>query len=133
MFKELPILECEDEFSKAMNYLILALTAYNATAEVIFDRLINVAIVCQIFKPMLKSQAYKKLNWSHQAIFNFLRSAANIFLMQTLGEFHELKSNMLENEEYIIGNIKEDNPEKKDSKIMRWFMINEVSTSPLHP
>ena len=101
MFKELPILECEDEFSKTMNYLILAfkLKAYKATAEVIFDRLINVAIVCQIFKPMLKSQAYKKLNWSHQAIFNLLRSAANIFLMQALGEFHELKSNMLENEE----------------------------------
>ena len=52
--------------------------------------------------------------------------------MQTLGEFHELKSNMLENEEYIIGNIKEDNPEKRDSKIIRWFMINEVSTSPFH-
>ena len=34
MFKELPILECEDNYSKAMNYLILALTAYNATAEV---------------------------------------------------------------------------------------------------
>ena len=40
MFKELPILECEDEFSKTMSYLILALTAYKATAEVIFDRLI---------------------------------------------------------------------------------------------
>ena len=36
--------------------------------------------------------------------------------MQTLGEYHELKSNMLENEEYIIGNIKEDNPEKKETK-----------------
>ena len=97
-----------------MNYLILALTAYKATAEVIFDRLVNVTIVCQVFKPMLKSQRYKKLNWTHQAIFNLLRSAANIFLMQMLGEFHELTSNMLENEEYIIGNIKEDNPEKVD-------------------
>ena len=37
MFKELPILECKD---KAMNYLILALTAYKATAEVIFNRLV---------------------------------------------------------------------------------------------
>ena len=62
---------------------------------------------------MLKSQKFKKLRWSHQAIFNLLRSAINIFLMQTLGEFHELNSNMLENEEYIVGNIKEDNPEKK--------------------
>ena len=32
MLKELPILECEDNYSKAMNYLILVLTAYKATA-----------------------------------------------------------------------------------------------------
>ena len=31
--------------------------------------------------------------------------------MQTLGEFHELKSNMLEKEENIIGNINKDNPD----------------------
>ena len=78
-------------------------------------------------------QKYKELNWSHQAIFNLLRSAANMFLIETLGEFHELKSNMLENEEYIISNIQEDDPEKKKIKIIRWFMINEVSTDPLHP
>ena len=53
--------------------------------------------------------------------------------MQTLGEFHELKSNMLEKEENIIGNINEDNPDKKTNKIIRWFMFNEVSTSPLRP
>ena len=82
---------------------------------------------------MLKAQKYKKLNWSHQAIFNLLRSAANLFLMETLGEYHELKSSMLENEQYIIGNIKEDNPEKKENKIIRWFVINEVSPSQLHP
>ena len=105
MFKELPILECEGDYSKAMNYLILALTAYKVTAEVIYDRFVNVTVICQIFKPMLKSHKFKKLNWSHQAIFNLLRSATNIFLMQTLVEYHELKSNMLENEEYIIGNI----------------------------
>ena len=64
----------------------------------------------QIFKPMLKMQKYKELNWSHQAIFNMLRSAANMFLLETLGEFHELKSNMLDNEDYITSNIKEDNP-----------------------
>ena len=40
---------------------------------------------------------------------------------------------MLENEVYIIGNSKEDNPERRDNKIIRWFMINEVSTSPFHP
>jgi len=118
MFKELPILECEDDYVKAMNYLILALTAYKATAEVIYDRLINVSIVCQIFKHIHKTQKYKELNWSHQAIFNLLRSAANMFLLETLGEFHELKSNMLDNEDYIISNIKEDNPEKKENKII---------------
>ena len=68
MFKELPILKYEDNYAKAINYLILALTAYKATAEVIYDRLINVNIVCQIFKPMLKMQKYKELKWSHQAI-----------------------------------------------------------------
>ena len=41
MFKELPILECKADYSKAMNYLILALTAYKATAEVIYDRFVN--------------------------------------------------------------------------------------------
>ena len=116
-----------------MNYLIFALTAYKATAEVVFDRLVNVTIVCQVFKPMLKSQNFKKLKWSHQSVFNLLRSATNIFVMQTLGEYHELKSNMLDNEEYIIGNIEEDNPEKKTNKIIKWFMFNEVSTSPFHP
>ena len=40
---------------------------------------------------------------------------------------------MLDNEEYIIDNIKEDNPEKKENKIVKWFMFNEVSTSPFHP
>ena len=71
---------------------------------------LKACIVCQVFKPMLKMQKYKELKWSHQAIFNLLRSAANIFLM---GEFHELKSNMLENEEYIMSNIKQDDPKKK--------------------
>ena len=46
MFKELPIRTCENEVTKATNYLILALTAYKAAAEVIFDRLLNVTIVC---------------------------------------------------------------------------------------
>ena len=71
MFKELPVLECADNYTKAMNYLILALMSYKATAEVIFDRLVNVTIVCQVFKPMLKSQSYKKLKWSHPAIIRW--------------------------------------------------------------
>ena len=53
MFKELPVLICENEVTKAMNYLIMALTAYKATAEVIYDRLLNVTVVCQIIKPLL--------------------------------------------------------------------------------
>ena len=59
MFKELPILECKDNFSKAMNCLILALTAYKKTAEIIFDRFVNVTSVYQVFKPLLKSQNSK--------------------------------------------------------------------------
>ena len=62
-----------------------------------------------------------------------LRSVANIFRTETLGEFRELKKNMLENEEYIISNIEENDPEKKKRKIIRWFRINEAPTEPLHP
>ena len=47
MFKELPIFKCENEVTEAINYLIMALTAYKAAAEVIFDRLFHVTIVCQ--------------------------------------------------------------------------------------
>ena len=53
--------------------------------------------------------------------------------MRTLGEYHELKSDMLDNEEYIIANIKEKDPEKKELKIIKWFMFNEVSSYPMHP
>ena len=41
MFKEMPILKCENEVTEATNYLIMALTAFKATAEVIFDRLMS--------------------------------------------------------------------------------------------
>ena len=51
--------------------------------EAIFNRLVNVTI----------------------KIFTLLRSAANIFLVETRGEFHKAKSNMLEKEESIIGGI----------------------------
>ena len=51
IFKELPVPICENEATKAMNYLIMALTAYKAAAEVIFDGLVDVTIVCQIIKP----------------------------------------------------------------------------------
>ena len=72
MFKELPILECENDHAKTMNYLMLALTAYRAATQVIYDRLINVIIVCSISKPILRIRKYNELNWSHQAIFNLL-------------------------------------------------------------
>ena len=41
-----------ESVTKAMSYLVLALTAYKATAEIIYDRLINVTTVCQVFKPI---------------------------------------------------------------------------------
>ena len=78
MFKELPVLICENEDTKAMNYLILALAAYKPAAEVIFDRLINVTTVCQIIKPLLTLKKDKKFIWNHQAIFTLIRSASNI-------------------------------------------------------
>ena len=51
--------------------------------------------------------------------------------MQTLGEFHDLKYNMLEKEESIIGGIKGDTPEEKKFKILKWFVHIEASTSPI--
>ena len=51
--------------------------------------------------------------------------------MQTLGEFHDLKYNMFEKLESIIGGIKGDSPEEKKLKILKWFMHNEASTSPI--
>ena len=63
--------------------------------------------------------------------FYFAKKAANIFLMQTLGEFHQLKSNMLEKQKSIIGGIKEDGSEEKTCNILRGFMRNEVRTSPI--
>ena len=89
MFKQLPVLECVD------------------------------TIVCEVFKAILKFQMNKKLKWSHQATFTFLRSAANIVLMQMLGEFNELRANILEKEESIVGCIKEHTAEEKICKIIR--------------
>ena len=99
MFKELPELKSTNEVTKAMNYLIMALTAYKATTEVMFIRLLNVTIVCQIIKPILQD---KEFSWTHQAIFTLIRSAANIFLMKLLQEFYELKFNLLGNEDDIL-------------------------------
>ena len=35
IFKELPIIECEDDYTKAMHYFVFALTAYKAVTEAI--------------------------------------------------------------------------------------------------
>ena len=128
-------MECENDHAKAINYLLLGLTAYRAATQVIYDRLINVIIVCNVFKPMLRMRKFNELNWSQQAIFNLLRSATNIFLIKTLEEFHELKANMLDNEEYIVANIKatEKDPIKQNLRIIKWFMINELPAKPMHP
>ena len=88
-------------------------------------------MVRQIIKPMLTLQTYKNLNWSHQAIYTLLRSATNIFIIQMLGEFYDSKSNMLENEENIIGNIQGNTTEERPFKIVKWFIHNEASTSPI--
>jgi len=78
-----------DKVAKVMNYLLLALTAYKAATQVIYGRLINGIIICNIFKPMFKpmfrTRKYNELNWSHQAVFNLHRSAANIFLIKNIG------------------------------------------------
>ena len=118
MFNELPVFECKNDDTKAMNYFILALTAHKAVAEIIFDRLVNVTIVCQIFKPLVTLPTHKNLNWSYQAIFKLLR------------EFHDLKSTMLAKEESIIGDIKGDLSEERTFKILKWFIHNEASSSP---
>ena len=70
---------------------------------IIQKRLIILFLLWQLTMLTLVLQTYKSLNWSHQAVFTFLRSATNIFLIQIIGEFHELKSNMLEKEESVIG------------------------------
>ena len=127
MFKELSVFLCENDVTKATNYLITALTAYKATTEVNFDRLVNVKIVCQIIKPLLK---YKHFSWNHQAIFTLIRSASNIFLMQLLGEFYDLKSKLLESEENIIKDIEGRTIEEKTTNVINWFMFNDVSNEP---
>ena len=33
---------------------------------------------------------------------------------------------MLDNEEFIIANIKENDPAKKELKIIKWFMFNKI-------
>ena len=124
MLKELPMFKSNNEATTAMNYLITALTTYKAVTEVMFYRLINVTIVCQIIKPLLQQ---KEFSWTHQAIFTLLRSATNIFLMKLLEEFHELKADFLTKEENIIKGIKGVRIEEKATHILNLFMFNEMS------
>ena len=127
MFKELPELKSTNDITKAMNYLIMALTAYKATTEVMFIRLLSVTIVCQIIQPILQD---KEFSWTHQAIFTLTRSAASIFLMNLLQEFYELKSNLLGNEDDILKNIEGSTIEETPTNIMNWFMFNDVANDP---
>ena len=73
IFKVLPVIECEDDDTKEITYCVLALTACKPVAETIFDRLIHITIVCQVFKPMLTLQKHKDLNWNHQAVFTLFK------------------------------------------------------------
>ena len=75
---------------------------------------------------------YKKLSWNHQAIFTLIGSDVNIFLMQLLGEFHDLKSKLLENEEEVVNEIEGRTIEGKTTNIIKWFMHNDVSDKPKH-
>ena len=126
MFKEMPIFKCDNEVTVATNYLIMALTAYKATAEVIFDRLVNVTIVCQIIKPLI----ILNFPWDHAAIFTLIRSASNIFLMKLLSEFYDLKSKLLENEEQIVKDMQGNSIKEKTVNITDWFIHNEVKEKP---
>ena len=110
MFKEMPILKCENEVIEGTNYLIMALTAFKATAEVIFDRLMNVTMVCQIIKPLI----IQNLPWNHTSVFTLIRSASNIFLMKLLSEFYDLKSKLLENEDQIVEQMQGNSIEEKN-------------------
>ena len=122
----MPIFKCDNEVTVATNYLIMALTAYKATAEVIFDRLVNVTIVCQIIKPLI----ILNFPWDHAAIFTLIRSASNIFLMKLLSEFYDLKSKLLENEEQIVKDMQGNSIEEKTVNIIDWFIHNEVKEKP---
>ena len=50
--------------------------------------------------------------------------------MELLGEFHDLKSQLLENEELIIKGIKGRTIEEKTMNLISWFMHNEMPDKP---
>ena len=54
-----------------------------------------------------------------------------MFLMETLGEFHDLKSKLLEREESIVNNIKGDLTDSFTCKILEWFIHNEIAANPI--
>ena len=57
--------KCSKNYSSSNEKLII----WKRAAEVIFDRLVNVTIGCQIFKPMLTLQTYKNLNWKKLVVY----------------------------------------------------------------
>ena len=55
MFKELPVIECDTPYKQAINYnnYVLCLAACKATPEVLYDRFVNMNIVCHVIKPLM--------------------------------------------------------------------------------
>ena len=47
--------------------------------------------------------------------------------MQLLGEFYDLKSKLLENEEDIVNEIEGHTIEERTTNIIKWFMHNDAS------
>ena len=113
---------------KRVNYLVLCLTEYKATAEAIYDRFINVHIINQVIKPLIREND----NWSHTAIITLLRiqSAANIFLIKVLSEYHDLKTKLMQMEDDFVERIQIESgiqdPEELASVLIKWFMENDI-------
>ena len=72
-------------------------------------------------------EKYKQFSWNHQSSFTLIRSAPNIFFVQLLREFFDLKSKLLENEEDEVNEIVGRTIEEKTTNIIEWFMHNDVS------
>ena len=53
-----------------------------------------------------------------------------MFLMELLGEFHDLKSQFLENEELISKGVKGRTIEEKTMNLISWFMHYEMPDKP---
>ena len=61
-------MECDDAYTKTVNYFVLCLSAYKAVAETIYDRFINVYIFGQVIKPLISNKKNGNLKWTQIAI-----------------------------------------------------------------